>query len=431
MKNNIFLLLFLLIWTIGFLVVIDPKVVDQRQSNLFGKRELLGYNKNAEWLHDLPRNTLSGTKVQPTLFLASATDYYSSLAAMAFVPFAFGVLSGIVGIVYCCLRFVCWKEEEEKGEEPNRTDRIRIVVIFIVFSLIFLAMIIIGLIGNSYFQPAMTNFFNSVYQESITEKARIDLFQPIFDSINYNLTQSMGFVAALNSYGQITINSALNGKNDVGDNNIWRLVILGITYGVVGIIIILSNLGIILKNGKLSLAAGIIGFLAMFLTWINFGIHFPFSVVVADMCYDIEEYGIQQRLDDRLATNGTNYGGLNDLLACPSWRDSFLTYEYTFVLENNIQIEIDGTSNETQISEYQSQINLLTAIRPIAYNLTECEWIVDVLNPYGNLMCGNYLNGLVIIWASNFVIFVFLIPYTVFAIKGYRILDGKDRDGFF
>ncbi len=161
-------------------------------------------------------------------------------------------------------------------------------------------MIIVGLVGNSYFQPALTDFFNTASTQAVTERARIESAQPVLLQINYNLTllreysitlfslRFLRYVATFNRDGNTTTNHAATGQTSVGDNNTWRLVGLGFTYGVVGLIVLLTFGAIIFKKPKVSLAAALLGFFAMFLTWISFGLHFSFSVVTADFCYGIQ-----------------------------------------------------------------------------------------------------------------------------------------------
>lgn len=131
------------------------------------------------------------------------------------------------------------------------------------------------------------------------------------------------------------------------------------------------------------MVAGCLGFFAMFLVWFSFSVHFPISVIVADLCYDIEvvsllswcllfflltpssffvflKYSINQRLIDRVNMNGT-YGALDDIAHCTDFNNTLESIIYTKSLENQTLIAINQTTNATEKSdlEGQLQVNLL------------------------------------------------------------------------
>ncbi len=122
----------------------------------------------------------------------------------------------------------------------------------------------------------------------------------------------------------------------------------------------------------------------------------PISVMVSNeskMAYlqDTNSYTIARRLQDRINANGTNYGGLNDLLYCPRWRDADLTYLYTFELQGLLQGQQNSTSDQTIINALQVEIDTLTALQPVVKDARDCTWISDVFSPYDDLVCNSYL----------------------------------------
>jgi len=413
------------VWILGLLFILDSP------DNTHYGRKLLDYNGNAKWLHNLPRNTINGDSVQPTLWLTNSTDYYSSLAAIAVVAFAFGCLSGIIGIIYCCVRFACKNKEDDDVSDDERPSKKQTIISLLITSLILVVMVILGLIGNGYFQPAMTDLFNKAAQEAQTQRARLESAEPVFDEINLNLTLLRGYVPVFNDDGKVTTDNVGKGQTSVGNNNQYRLIGLGFTYAFVGLIVVLTIVAMIFKLGKVSLAAGLLGFFAMFLTWISFGLHFSFSVVSADLCFDTASYTITRRISDYVAANGTNYGGLNDLLHCPRWRDADLSYQYTFELQVDLEQQQNATSDPNTIAALQVKIDNLAALQPVIKDARDCVWIESVFAPFADNVCNSYLTGLVMVWATNFIISVVLIPHTVFSIRGFLAYSGENKDGFF
>ncbi len=43
-----------------------------------------------------------------------------------------------------------------------------------------------------------------------------------------------------------------------------------------------------------------IAFFALFLCWVNIAIHFPFGMLLSDLCYDVADYTVEQRIQDRV-----------------------------------------------------------------------------------------------------------------------------------
>jgi hypothetical protein len=180
------------------------------------------------------------------------------------------------------------------------------------------------------------------------------------------------------------------------------------------------------------LSAGLLGFFAMFLTWMNFGLHFPFSVVVADFCYDVDEYTIDRRLQDRINMDGT-YGGLNDLLQCADFWNANDTYQYTQELQVELLLKINTTQDATEKSTYETQYETLSSVQPVILDVRNCVWVKSVFDPYKNSVCGSelyvlssvithsYRTGLVMVWATNFVLCVVLIPHVVFSLRAYTV----------
>jgi hypothetical protein len=401
-----------------------------------GSRSLLSItgetSPSNSWLHNLPRNTISGQSVTPSMCVTSASDYYSSFWAIVAVPLSLGVLAVLVGILFCCLRHCCdlCGGVDPTEENYSRKNKLTVKILLLVTSICLLAMIAVGIVGDVQFNPAIDNFANQVQVEAVNESALISSIKPLLDSIDLNGTQSKGFVTDLNQDANLTTNAANEGKTYLNDINLYREILLGFTWAVVLICIILASIGTFGDYGTPSLVAGYISFFGIFLIWFSFSVNFSLSVVMSDLCYDVEVYSIESCLENRVQTNGS-YGVLGEICHCTNFVSTENTLIWTKYLESQVEQQINSTTNQTELFILNEQLAELQIIAGDLVYLKNCTWLISVFEPIGNTMCYNNMNGLVLLWGSCAALAFLMIPFTILSIMGYKRFM-KDSDyGFF
>jgi len=181
-------------------------------------------------------------------------------------------------------------------------------------------------------------------------------------------------------------------------------------------------------------------FLTMFVVWVNFAVHFPASVAMSDVCYDVVVSPLEAKIEQRIADGG-KYGGLDFVLHCPDYNNTLLTNDWaielindTMTQQNNTLQQPNGTltQNDTDIyNQLQSQIDELANIQADTLFAGQCRWLLYVFAPLQNSLCGSTLTGLVIVWACSFVQSIFLIFFTILAIMGFKRFSAQEDDGFF
>jgi len=217
----------------------------------------------------------------------------------------------------------------------------------------------------------------------------------------------------------------------------FRLLILGFTDGFVVLAVIIGVFAAFFSKGKPSMIAAFISFFAIFMTWFNVAVHFPFSVVVADLCYDTFDYTIEQRIIDRDNSYGVIYQGLDTFIHCASWNYTNDTYFWADQLRTEAiqQQQALGNStglNSTVYNQLQATIDILESTEVDCLYVRECRWLLNAFEPFqtGDL-CTQKLEGCVIVWATSFVTGILLIGFTVATILGCKRFPESDDYDFF
>jgi len=196
--------------------------------------------------------------------------------------------------------------------------------------------------------------------------------------------------------------------------------------------VIIGAVAAIFSLGKPSMAAAFLAFFCIFLTWFNLGLHLPLSAAVSDFCYDVFDYGIEQRLTDLDVTKGTNYGGLDDILKCPRWDLCNITFEYARELRQQQQEGQNMSTTTQQSAQYQANIDILDNLLVEVLYLKQCRWLINVFEPLKSRgFCEIKFGGVVAIWASSFVISLLMIPFAIASIMGFKRFPRAEDDGFF
>jgi len=414
-------------------VVLLPTLwYDGSAQSTYQKRSLLGYTKDNEWLHNLPHQTIDGKDIEPSLFVSSTNDYVSSLWAIALVPMFVGVFAGLVGLCFCMFRWsfdLCGSVHPNRGGYSPKERRIVKIMVF-VMGLLMLPMIVLCAVGNERFAPLIDNFVDNLQDRA---QVQYDLIAPIYPALlEVNETETLRYEPAdiVNAGANNTLKNADNGESYIRDNNLYRLIIFGFVIGFLCLVVILGTAGAIFNVHGLSLFVGLFSFFVLFLVWVNISIHFSLSVVVADVCYDVYDYTIPRRMDDRYNDNGT-YGGLNDFIRCVSFDNTQITIGLAQeLMQQNIDY-LNSTTNSTLAAQYQYNIDLMNSTIYRLNDVLNCTWVETVFTPIQSEMCDKNLTGVIYVWASSFVLSILLIPMIILNIMGWKRFRRQDGGGFF
>jgi len=275
---------------------------------------------------------------------------------------------------------------------------------------------------------------------AVTPQAQIvsDLavsIQPRLEQINANRTALRGFVPFVARIGGDTTDAAKNTKSYIAENNLWRVVLLGFTWTLVLVTCIMLVTASLTNIAKLSMMAAFVGFITMFMLWVTMALHFSLSMVLADFCYDIVEFPLEGRVQERADSQGLNYGGMDDICSCPGsngWKFVNETYGFALELENDTMTQLKTTpQNSTEYVALLNNIPLLQQIQADCVYLRDCRWILPALQPLGKNMCGKFLEGAVAVWATSFVIWLLMIPFVILGILGFKRFPVFVDEGFF
>jgi hypothetical protein len=93
---------------------------------------------------------------------------------------------------------------------------------------------------------------------------------------------------------------------------------------------------------------------------------------VSDLCYDIADYTVEQRIQDRVDSQGVvfcskqcnkegQYGGLSGLLNCPKWSNANNTYYWTIELRETLITQQQNTTDPQTIAalEYNIRVKVI------------------------------------------------------------------------
>jgi len=425
----------------GFFLLGTAKV----ESNFFGNsRELLStnadYNPTAAWLHALPRRTLNGKSVSTSLFETSSSDYGSALLGFFIFSIFIGAVSLIVGILFCIFRhFDKCGGKDSRDSGYSTAERNLTKTFIIIFGLLQITLIGVGCYGNSQFEPGFTEFFNQASSEA---QKQSDLIESIFPRLQ-NITARTSNVQAVGDFdndGHITTDRVLAGKTYIVGNDIFRIAILGVSYALVAIVSILGGVAAIFNLPKVSMFAANLSFLTMFVVWVNFAVHFPASVAMSDVCYDVVVSPLEAKIEQRIADGG-QYGGLDFVLHCPDYNSTLGTNAWAnqLIIESIIKQDMavnntNGTITQNETMTYnflEFQIEELANVQADTLFAGQCRWLLYVFAPLQTSLCGSTLTGLVIVWACSFVQSIFMIIFTFLAIMGYKRFSSQEDDGFF
>jgi len=272
----------------------------------------------------------------------------------------------------------------------------------------------------------------------LKESTIIESIEPrLYQVDTLNQTAYKGYVPALTRDGPKTQTEAERGQDYIADNDLFRLLILGFTDAFVLLALGVGIVSAIISRGTPSMAAAFLGFFSIFMTWFNLALHLPISVVVADLCYDSLNYGIEARLIDRDNSLGNNYGVLSEIATCASWVNSNSTFYWidelkTEAIQQQEQMRNSSNFNTTAYNQLQANIDILESAQLDTLYVRQCRWMIPALSPLQTTdICSQKLEGVVIVWATSFVVGVLMIPFTVLSIMGYKRFPKQLDDGFF
>jgi len=270
---------------------------------------------------------------------------------------------------------------------------------------------------------------NTVDSEAKIQSGYLESIEPVLDNLS-NYTSLKHYVHSVTEEGTTTTNNADNGRRYLANNDVYRLLVLGFGWGLMCLCVALGLVASFLRTSKISMLAGLLSFLAILLMWIIIALHFPISVLVADVCYDAEVYTIEQRLQDRINTQGNNYEAIDSILHCPRWNITMETIGWADQLYNDTEKQL-STANATEAAILTQQLQQLNQTIQTLFYVRDCNWTLTVFDQVKDSMCGKQLTGLVILWATAFVISLLMIGWTVLGIVGAKRLPVLVDEGFF
>lgn len=140
------------------------------------------------------------------------------------------------------------------------------------------AMIIVGLVGSSMFQPAVDTLSESVQNNSPKQENLLASIVSRLYGINPNasaLWQPLGRLSP--GYVGETKDATATGTDYLHQITLYRLLLLGFTFGMVLVVVVLGVVSTIFRWVKAIMCSGLIGFFVIMMLWFNLGTHFVFS----------------------------------------------------------------------------------------------------------------------------------------------------------
>jgi len=298
----------------------------------------------------------------------------------------------------------------------------------------------LGIIGNSLFAPGINVLATQVETEGQKESDLVKGIEPRLQAISENRTDLRGYVHALSHQYQETLDKSEAGRNYVANNDLYRLLILGFCYAIILVSILLTIIAAIFNMSTPAMISAFIGIFSFFMVWFVLAVHFPVSVLVSDFCNDVVQVTVEARVDELGKDQGEIYStsGMNDLCFCASWHHANDTFYWAEELKQEAEQRQEQILNSTSPSNSSSEYNMLTQeiqtldlIQIDTLYVRDCRWLLPALNPLKNSVCGDNLSGVVLIWATSFVLSVFLIPWIIMNIMGFKRFPVFVDDGFF
>eukprot|EP01116_Phalansterium_solitarium_P011874 TRINITY_DN27706_c0_g1_i1.p1 TRINITY_DN27706_c0_g1~~TRINITY_DN27706_c0_g1_i1.p1 ORF type:complete len:421 (+),score=-22.90 TRINITY_DN27706_c0_g1_i1:163-1425(+) len=377
----------------------------------------------AIWLHDISRNAIDGSGSGNSLFVAQYDAYFSALLSMAVVTLVFAGISALSGAAFAFLRF----RSNTCGGKDRRlrySNRSRVLIRTFMFfnSVLLVVLLAVGLAANQGVHPALQSFSDRTRTQAQAQSVILRSIQPALQQLD-SRTETQRYVDVLTRNGQEVVDAAGTTTRYVPWET-YRLIVLAISYFVVLVILVLGCYVSIWRNAKASFVFGMMCFGGIMCLWVNFTFSFPFSIVAADFCYDMEVETISSRLYRRYVSRGAEYQGLSQVCPCSSFANTNATIGWTEgVLAARQTLLQSMTPADPRYQQTKQDISTLNDLLDALHWLLECRWLLDVFNSdFEGQVCGPYLNGFVTLWAVAFTMIGILFIDIFLGIVGYKRL---------
>jgi len=403
------------------------------------------YPSQARWIHNIKRRSITAESVEAELFWTEKLPYYSSISAFVIVPIVIGGIALLCSGCFCCLRF-CGKFCTGENEIVSSRKRNALRVTIIILSLTFLGLLGGGIAGNSSFVGTL-DLFDWILELAPAQREKVESIRPILQLVNPNRTAIKHYIDIVHDQGDDFTNNAQSSSDSFHKYNNYRVALLAVTYGVGALTAVLGIAGALWRQPVVVLLASILSYVSMFLLWSNIGVHVAISAIQSDLCFDVAEYTIPNRIQQRIDDEGEHYpkSAMDSIVKCTSYTSTVKTYNFTLELIHQVEEElllINSTlqhpDNDTDIEYWTEQqeekadeLARLEMALDDCMELRRCDWLLDVFAPYETKICNTYLLGGITIWATSFVSCLLFIPFTVVtAIAGYAF-KASSSEGFF
>lgn len=233
--------------------------------------------------------------------------YGESVFLVSSIGFIIGILGlFIIGPIFWIFRACCFggckpssgifcPGEPFDSEDGEGYKKRHVIILKIVtFCILLLAIVfsILGFVGNAQFGSSINELVN------IT----VDSGNGLVNELEY-ISQQISILEQA-GYTDLNISSSINQGVDQGNkileqidsvkgeikkyNSIRQGVMLG-AFLLALILFVIVVVSAIFSVAWLSYFMGTVGFFAMFIMWLSFSIHYPISVVIADVCRALDE----------------------------------------------------------------------------------------------------------------------------------------------
>eukprot|EP00163_Fabomonas_tropica_P026407 TRINITY_DN4834_c0_g1_i1.p1 TRINITY_DN4834_c0_g1~~TRINITY_DN4834_c0_g1_i1.p1 ORF type:complete len:654 (-),score=94.40 TRINITY_DN4834_c0_g1_i1:2-1963(-) len=212
-------------------------------------------------------------------------DYRESMIMLALPGLFFAVGSVIFGLVFCC----CRKFDKCGGKSPREQGytgmqrNLPKIVLFLCFIGV-AGMCALGYIGNFQTDRGLKKFFDIVVLAATQVSSQGKRIVSTLERLE-NTT-----FPALQAESEAVETVTLNARDEVLLWNLVRLIFINV--GLVGafLVTLAGMWGLLCGSGTCAYMVFVFGIPVLFITWISFAVHLPGSIMIADLCPQIDQF---------------------------------------------------------------------------------------------------------------------------------------------
>eukprot|EP01114_Cavostelium_apophysatum_P019034 TRINITY_DN600_c0_g1_i1.p1 TRINITY_DN600_c0_g1~~TRINITY_DN600_c0_g1_i1.p1 ORF type:complete len:531 (-),score=145.93 TRINITY_DN600_c0_g1_i1:96-1688(-) len=301
-------------------------------NNSLSARQSFDLTDDSEYTCDGPtRTTWSGKKVCKRLFGTDSDGnphyvlYAESISKGAAAGIVLCILSIIAFPIFCCGKFLCnclggrnrskgiccGNRDDFEGYSKKEVWGIKIAVFLCMLGIGVAA--VVGFTGNSGMNEGLDTLTGTLLDTSHSIINRLDHIGERLSALPYTQDVAETIDNAVAEAQDIV--SQVEDVDKQGDQyNKYRSIALILSFALPLLLLVLGVIAALLNVGKLSLAAACFCFLCSMIIWLSFGVHNVVSVVMTDVCFEVNVY----LNDESEEGNGTGSPtqALQELIKC-------------------------------------------------------------------------------------------------------------------